>query len=185
MLHQSKLSSAIIIVLTQLFCSWATLHASELPLELLQDHRVNVNGVKSMDYARRMAFPLASADDNDIELPPHVEDNFDLNSSPSLQQDDETIDALGGGGGSGMPKWLQMQLQADQQHQHSNNHAGNLMVKQSNKHQHQHHVATASPLRRCSIEVTNKIPGICQSMGTIGNACVSGEYLDVFNADCF
>ena len=183
----------MLIMLTQLFCSWGALHASELPLELLQDHHhVNVNGVKSMDYARRMAFPLASADDNDIELPPHVvEDNLDLNVTPSLHQEDEVNDA--GSVGGGMPKWLQMQLQADQQQQqqqqqqHTNNFAGNLMAKQSNKHQHQHqhHVATNSPLRRCSIEVTNKIPGICQAMGTIGNACVSGEYLDVFNADCF
>lgn len=39
-------------------------------------------------------------------------------------------------------------------------------------------------LARCTIEITNKIVGICQTMGNFGNACVSGDYVDIFNESC-
>ncbi|XP_065362186.1 uncharacterized protein LOC135955756 [Calliphora vicina] len=196
-------TSASLIVLIQLFCTFGTLNGFELPLELLQE---GVNAAKSMDYARRMAFPL-SAGDNGVELPPTIEDSMDLNApngfGPAAMEDNDDDDDLDDAVvpmKSEMPKWLQMQLQPEpQQHNNNNNYQQQQQQllstmlpkhKQSNKHQHHHHHdsrqvhAASSPLRRCSIEISSKIPGICQTMGSIGSACVSGDYIDVFNAEC-
>lgn len=38
--------------------------------------------------------------------------------------------------------------------------------------------------RPCSIEMISRIPGKCENVGRIGSACVSGEYMDVFNTEC-
>ncbi|XP_037814335.1 uncharacterized protein LOC119605360 [Lucilia sericata] len=196
--------SAAIIVLIQLFSSFGITNGIELPLELLHE---GVNGAaKSRDYTRRMTFPLVSTD-NGVELPPNVEDsNMDLNgpngfsSSSALEDNDDLADDLPMK--SGMPQWLQMQLQETEVQPHNNYHNQLLSSsssqlpkhKQQSSSQHQHHheshqlhsstTANSSPLRRCSIDISSKIPGICQTMGSIGSACVSGDYIDVFNAAC-
>ncbi|XP_023306223.2 uncharacterized protein LOC111687964 [Lucilia cuprina] len=196
--------SAAIIVLIQLFSSFGITNGNELPLELLHE---GVNGAaKSRDFTRRMTFPLMSSD-NGVELPPNVEDsNMDLNGpngfgSSTLEDNDDLAADLPIK--SGMPQWLQMQLQEAEVQPHNNylnQHLSSSSSSQLPKHkqqsssQHQHHHeshqlhsstnANSSPLRRCSIEISSKIPGICQTMGSIGSACVSGDYIDVFNAAC-
>lgn len=205
----------LVIVLIQLFTSFGALNAIELPLELLHvDGGVNIP--KSMDYARRMAFPLASSDVDGgagaggVEMPPNVEDNMDFinlnagNSNDNDEHDDIDDDLTAK---AEMAKWLQMQMQQEHQHvalPHHHfqkdplNHRNPMQTnKQHTQHLNHHHSnrqihhpttsatsSTVSPLRRCSIEISSKIPGICQSMGSIGNACVSGDYIDVFNAEC-
>lgn len=49
---------------------------------------------------------------------------------------------------------------------------------------HKHLLANSMSVARCTIDITNKIAGICQLMGTFGNACVSGDYVDIFNESC-
>lgn len=172
-------SSSFIIVLMAFFATFESLQGIELPLELLHHEAVNGGG-KSMDFARRMAFPLTATNDNGVEMPPSIEDNMDLNDSGEDIMDN----------GNGMPKWLQMQIQQqpEQQQQHNNYHHQHLSSSKHKPSSFKHHssasLASASPLKRCNIEISQKIPGICQVMGSIGTACVSGDYIDVFNAQC-
>lgn len=182
-LENMFLVPALIMVSIHLFSSFRELNGIELPLELLHG---GVADGKSMEFARRINFPLANAD-NGVELPPNAEE---LNI-PSSEDNDRLEDK------TGMPKWLQMQIQPQPEiHQRANyHHHSNMLPKHTQTGQH-HSVgrqahssvasssAGASPLRRCSIEISSKIPGVCQPMGSIGTACVSGDYIDVFNAEC-
>lgn len=68
-------------------------------------------------------------------------------------------------------------LQSPSKHHHSNRQVHSNSAKMRT-------ASGALPLRRCSIEISSKIPGICQTMGSIGKACVSGDYIDVFNGEC-
>lgn len=186
--YSSTLHACLLVaVWISLLSSFGRLGAIEMPLELVHE---SINVPKSIDYARRLAFPLVAATDISVEVPPNLDDNFEFptNGDDSVEHQETEENA------STRPdvaQWLQLQ----QGHQHQPDYTlYQSPVQQKQKHTKHHHSnrqvhtsttsPASSPLRRCSIEISSKIPGICQSMGSIGNACVSGDYIDVFNAEC-
>lgn len=56
------------------------------------------------------------------------------------------------------------------QHKHSHGHGGS-----GHAQTHGH--------GSCTIEITSKVPGICEPMGMgVGSACISGEFMEVYSA---
>ncbi|XP_013119193.1 uncharacterized protein LOC106096152 [Stomoxys calcitrans] len=174
------------IVLLQLLTSFNRLSALEMPLELLHEGLNNIP--KSMDYPRPIVYPTQN--EASVEMPPNVEEEFDVTTKGSGGEETDYSDEESNAR-MGIPKWMDQHGVHQHHPEHFNYHHGAIQQSQHKhaKHHHTHKAVHATPvssapLRRCSIEVSSKIPGICQALGSIGNACVSGDYIDVFNAEC-
>lgn len=58
-------------------------------------------------------------------------------------------------------------------------------LNSQHKHAHAHGSGHASTRGQssCTIEITSKVPGICEPMGMgVGSACISGEFMEVYSA---
>lgn len=168
-------------ILLQLLTSFGRLNALEMPLELVHD---NLNIPKSGDYGRHIVFP--SQTDVPVEMPSNIEDDFEF-TTKGIDSEDRDYTDEESAPRAAMPRWLELH-QTTHQHQpeHISYHGPTQQPPQHKhmKHHHSNRQSHSSHIRRCSIEISSKIPGICQSMGSVGNACISGDYIDMFNAKC-
>ncbi|XP_075161300.1 uncharacterized protein LOC142234105 [Haematobia irritans] len=180
-IYRSSMASAMyrILVAAQLLTSFSRLSALEVPLEFLTE---GISIPKSMENTRHMGFP--SQADVSVEIPPIEEDdsttkttgNEEIDYSQSQEDSNPRID---------VPKWTDPHLVHHHNHHYTeHDHHHNPIFLQPKHPEHFHTHKPPSTLRHCSIEISSKIPGICQAMGSIGIACVSGDYIDVFNAEC-
>lgn len=155
-------------VLLQLITAFSHLSALEMPLELMHENS------KPMDYSRHLLFPSHS--DSVVEIPPSIEDEYGFIPKVSSGEEKEYAEDESNAKGVA-PNWIEAHMaQHEPKHKHP---------KHSHSHRQGHAPGSTPSIRRCSIEISSKIPGICQSMAYVnGNACVSGDYIDVFNAEC-
>ncbi|KAH8406088.1 hypothetical protein KR215_004980 [Drosophila sulfurigaster] len=146
-----------------LLCCATTLliaNALELTPQLLTA-AVNDQAASNKANMLYTAFPPVDGDEVDaVEVPLEVEqvDNIVQLPQPSYSHHSP-------------PDWLQFEKEPVQKPKH---------IKTAFlKHQHKHGAHGA-----CHIEITSKVPGICQPMRQ-GSACMSGQLMDFYSApDC-
>ncbi|XP_061396256.1 uncharacterized protein LOC133331882 [Musca vetustissima] len=155
-------------LLLHLISSFSHLNALEMPLDLVHET------VKPSDYSRHLLFPSHS--DGVVEVPPTVEDEYGfVHRGSSAEEKEYSEDEPSAKGVK--PSWIEVHMA---QHEPKQKHP-----KHNHAHRQIHAHGTVPSIRRCSIEISSKIPGICQSMAYVnGNVCVSGDYIDAFNAEC-
>uniref|UniRef100_A0A1A9WAA3 Uncharacterized protein n=1 Tax=Glossina brevipalpis TaxID=37001 RepID=A0A1A9WAA3_9MUSC len=163
----------LIIAAYMLHNSFVT--AVVMPYEVLNN---NVNALKPKDYNHHKPLSLSM----DVNVPTSTDEAFTVVPSnnynrygakteiPSLQYMAENQ----------RHKVSYRRSQRQQQQQHHQQQQQEQKHKSSrNYHSNK---ASGTTLKRCSIEVISKMLGFCQPVGAIGNACISGDYIDVFNA---
>ncbi|KAH8261236.1 hypothetical protein KR044_005750 [Drosophila immigrans] len=145
-----------------LLCCATTLliaHALELTPQLL-NAAVNEQAANKANMLYTAFPPVDSEDGETVEVPLDVEqvDNIVQLPQPTY-------------GHHSPPDWLQFEKEPVQKPKH---------IKTAFlKHQHKHGAHGA-----CHIEITSKVPGICQPMRQ-GSACMSGQLMDFYSApDC-
>ncbi|EDV97599.1 uncharacterized protein LOC6557902 [Drosophila grimshawi] len=158
-----------------LLCCATTLliaNALELTPQLLSTaNNEPASGKAKIQYT---PFPLLD-DDIDVdavELPLEVDQEQDENVVEQFPLPTRAQHSM-------PPAWLQF---VEEPVQKPSKLANNKKVfKQQHKHPHGH--GSGSGHGVCTIEITTKVPGICQPMSMgVGSACISGELMEVYSA---
>ncbi|KAL7734448.1 hypothetical protein ACLKA6_010775 [Drosophila palustris] len=164
-----------------LLCCAATLliaNALELTPQLLSA-AASVNEQASNKVKTQYTpFPLVD-DDVDVEtveLPLDVEQEENAEQLPHPTRSHHSLP----------PSWLQF-AEDPVQKPRVNNKGSFLklsLIGQQDKHPHGHgHGNGHAGHGACTIEITSKVPGVCEPMGMgVGSACISGELMEVYSA---
>ncbi|KAH8419548.1 hypothetical protein KR222_005063 [Zaprionus bogoriensis] len=150
----------------------------ELTSQLLNAATAAANDPASIK-AKTQYTPFPLVDDDveveAVELPLDVEqDEQNIEQLPTPSRSHHSLP----------PAWLQFADEPVQKPRASSNKASFIKLPPLGGHKHSHgHGQAAHGHGSCTIEITSKVPGVCEPMSMgVGSACISGEFMEVYSA---
>lgn len=166
-----------------LFCYATTLLIANVVVGLeLTPQLLNVAANdQASNKAKTQYTPFPLVDDDveveAVELPLDVDQDDNVEQLPQPARSHHSLP----------PAWLQFADEPVQKPRASNKASFIKLPPLNSQHKHSHGHGSGHGQNHghgsCTIEITSKVPGVCEPMGMgVGSACISGEFMEVYSA---